>query len=120
MSRSAEPKSVDVQLAAGTGLDIEWRDGHCSHFSFPYLRAVCPCAECSAKRAAKGRLAGAPRAMRFDDLGTPAGTVRALSAEPVGKYALRFLWDDGHRDGDYSWEFLRDVCPCVVCSRAPG
>jgi len=44
--------------------------------------------------------------------------VRALNTEPVGKYALRFHWDDGHGDGDYSWDFLREVCPCAACARA--
>jgi DUF971 family protein len=118
MSRSAEPTSVQVQLAAGTGVDIEWQDGHRSHYSFSYLRSVCPCAGCAAGRAAQGRLAGAPRRMRFDDLGTLGAAVRALNTEPVGKYALRFHWDDGHRDGDYSWDFLREVCPCAACTRA--
>jgi DUF971 family protein len=118
MSGSAEPKSVQVQLAAGTGVDIEWQDGHRSHYSFSYLRSVCPCATCSARRAAQGRLPGAPRHMHSDDLGTLGAPVRALKAEPVAKYALRFHWDDGHRDGDYSWDFLREVCPCRACSAA--
>jgi len=117
MPRSAEPKSIDVQVAAGTGLDIEWQDGHRSHYSFSYLRSVCPCANCSAARAAQGRLAGEPRPMTFEDLGKLGAKVRAVKAEPVGKYALRFHWDDGHAEGDYSWEFLRDVCPCAACDR---
>jgi DUF971 family protein len=118
VSLSAEPKSVQVQVAAGTGVDVEWHDGHRSHYSFSYLRSVCPCAACSSKRAAQGELPGAPRPLRFDDLGKLGAAVRALMAEPVGKYALRFHWDDGHRDGDYSWDFLREVCPCAVCVRA--
>lgn len=118
MSRSAEPKSVRVQLAAGTGVEIEWQDGHRSHYSFSYLRSVCPCAACSAARAAQGRLPGAARPMRFLDLGTLGIAVRARKAEPVGKYALRFHWDDGHREGDYSWDFLREVCPCATCTAA--
>jgi DUF971 family protein len=116
MSPSAEPKSVQVQLAASTGVDIEWQDGHRSHYGVSYLRSVCPCAACSPRRAAQGRLPGVFRPMRFDDLGTLGTAVRALRAEPVGQYALRFHWDDGHRDGDYSWDFLREVCPCAECS----
>jgi DUF971 family protein len=90
MSGSTEPKSVQVQLAAGTGVDIEWQDGHRSHYSFSYLRSVCPCAACSARRTAEGRLPGAPRPMRFEDLGMLGAPVRAVKTEPVGKYALRF------------------------------
>lgn len=30
-----------------------------------------------------------------------------LSVEPVGHYAVRLLFSDGHRSGIYSWETLR-------------
>jgi DUF971 family protein len=39
-----------------------------------------------------------------------------LSAEGVGKYAIKFHWNDGHELGIYSWQFLRDVCPCEECN----
>ena len=32
---------------------------------------------------------------------------RPLEATPVGRYALKFKWADGHESGIYSWEFLR-------------
>lgn len=115
MSSRTEPKSVEVQLEAGAGVDVEWQDGHRSHYNFSYLRSVCPCAACSARRASQGRQPGVPRAMRLDDLGTLGAAVRAVKVDPVGRYALRFHWDDGHRDGYYSWDFLREVCPCTVC-----
>ena len=41
---------------------------------------------------------------------------KPLSAEPVGKYAIKFHWNDGHELGIYSWQFLRDVCPCEECT----
>jgi DUF971 family protein len=28
----------------------------------------------------------------------------------VGKYAVRFKWNDGHEAGLYSWDYLRNVC----------
>jgi DUF971 family protein len=37
------------------------------------------------------------------------------SAEGVGKYAIKFHWNDGHDLGIYSWRFLREVCPCKEC-----
>jgi len=120
MSPMAEPKSVQVHIAAGTGLEIEWQDGHRSHYSFSYLRSACPCAECSAQRAAKGRQPGVPYRLQFEDLATLGAPARVLKAEPVGKYALRFHWSDGHQVGDYSWDFLREVCPCASCCSARG
>ncbi len=41
--------------------------------------------------------------------------MRATHAEPVGRYAIRFIFHDGHQTGIYSWEYLRDVCPCAEC-----
>ncbi len=32
--------------------------------------------------------------------------------ERVGNYALQLVWKDGHNYGIYSWELLRDMCPC--------
>jgi hypothetical protein len=40
---------------------------------------------------------------------------KPLSAEGVGKYAIKFHWNDSHDLGIYSWQFLRDVCPCEEC-----
>ena len=46
----ADPKSVNVKLSAGTGMDIEWSDGHRSTYTFVYLRDACPCALCNDER----------------------------------------------------------------------
>jgi DUF971 family protein len=32
--------------------------------------------------------------------------------ERVGNYALQLTWKDGHNYGIYTWELLRDMCPC--------
>ena len=29
--------------------------------------------------------------------------------EPTGRYALRFVFDDGHDSGIYSWDYLMDL-----------
>ncbi len=43
--------------------------------------------------------------------------VKPLSAEGVGKYALKFNWNDGHALGIYSWQWLREICPCDQCRK---
>ena len=43
---------------------------------------------------------------------------RPTEVEPVGKYGIRFTWNDGHQHGIYSWEFLREHCPCQDCKAA--
>ena len=42
--------------------------------------------------------------------------VKPLEVTPVGKYALKFKWSDGHESGIYSWEYLRRVCQCESAS----
>lgn len=32
--------------------------------------------------------------------------VRIVGVEPVGNYAVRLTFDDGHRTGIYTWEYL--------------
>jgi DUF971 family protein len=32
--------------------------------------------------------------------------VKIMALEPVGNYAVRILFDDGHDSGLYSWDFL--------------
>ena len=35
--------------------------------------------------------------------------VRILRVDPVGNYAVRLAFDDGHSSGIYSWPFLLDM-----------
>lgn len=114
----ADPKSVKVNLTTGTGMDIEWKDGHRSHYSFVFLRDACPCALCDEERSKAGREPGEPPKKAADALPMFKPAVKPLSAEGVGKYAIKFQWNDGHDLGIYSWEFLRKVCPCEECKKA--
>jgi DUF971 family protein len=114
----ADPKSVKVNLTTGTGMEIEWKDGHRSSYSFPYLRDACPCALCDEERGKTGRRPGEPPKLAPGALPMFKPAAKPVSAEPIGKYAIKFNWNDGHELGMYSWQFLRDVCPCVECTAA--
>ena len=35
--------------------------------------------------------------------------MRILRFEPVGKYAARIVFDDGHDTGLYTWAYLREL-----------
>lgn len=35
--------------------------------------------------------------------------VRILKLEPVGNYALKITFDDGHDSGLYNWPYLQDI-----------
>ena len=114
----ADPKSVKVHLKAGTGVEIEWGDGHLSQYSFPYLRQACPCALCDEERAKTGRTPGEAPRLKPGELPIFKEAPKPLSAEPVGTYAMKFKWNDGHDLGIYSWKWLREICPCEECRRA--
>ena len=112
---ATDPKSVKVNLSTGTGVDIEWKDGHSSHYGFVYLRDACPCAMCNEERDKSGRKPGESAKLAPGTLPMFKAAAKPVSAEAIGKYAIRFKWNDDHDLGIYSWKFLREVCPCGEC-----
>ena len=112
---ASDPKSVKVNISTGSGVDIEWGDGHVSHYSFVYLRDACPCAMCNEEREKSGRQPGEAPKLAPGTLPMFKPTAKPVSAEAVGKYAIKFNWNDSHDLGIYSWRLLRDLCPCAEC-----
>lgn len=112
-----DPKSVKVNLTAGTGMEIEWKDGHRSSYTFKFLRDACPCALCEDDRAKAGRKPGEAPGLAPGALPMFKPAAKPVSADAVGKYALRFAWNDNHDLGIYSWAYLREVCPCAECAK---
>jgi DUF971 family protein len=111
-----KPIDVKVRVSTGEGVEITWSDGHVSRYPFPYLRDLCPCALCNDEREKDARLKAAG--------GTPSAAlpmfkprVTAKSANAVGNYALQIHFSDGHTTGIYSYEHLREICPCEDCGR---
>jgi DUF971 family protein len=41
--------------------------------------------------------------------------IRPSEVAMVGNYAIRFHWNDGHQHGIFSWDYLREWCPCDQC-----
>ncbi len=112
---AAMPKKVRVKKTEGTGVEIDWKDGHRSAWTFAWLRNACPCATCHEEREHTGRVAGEPKPREQTLLMMYEAPVRPLEIIPVGKYALKFKWSDGHESGIYSWDYLRRVCRCDQC-----
>jgi DUF971 family protein len=89
------PQPTDIKLRTGSRLlEVHFDDG--SHFELPfeYLRVFSPSAEVRGHGGGEGTL----------QLGKQA--VGISSIEPVGNYALRLFFDDGHNTGLYSWSVL--------------
>src|ERR1700746_1499979 len=93
-TEAIDPKSVKVNLTTGSGVDIEWKDGHVSHYNFVYLRDACPCAMCEDERAKSGLRPGDPPKLPPGALPMFKPTAKPVNAEAVGKYAIKFSWND--------------------------
>jgi len=39
----------------------------------------------------------------------PSGSPKIADIQEVGNYALRFVWEDGHNSGIYSFVYLRTL-----------
>ena len=86
----------------GDEIAISWSDGMESFLRHDALRAASPSAENQGESDVFGnRYGGSPAASR-------AG-VRVTGWEPVGNYAIRFEFSDGHRTGLYTFDYLRKL-----------
>lgn len=91
-----------IEQAGPDRLRIRWRDGHESLYPVRELRLACPCARCIEE------MTGRPM---LDPSEVPAD-IRPVRIEPVGRYALQITWTDGHDTGLFTFERLRELCPC--------
>jgi len=101
------PAKVRVDKTGGSGMEIDWKDGHKSQWSFRWLRDACPCATCHDEREKSGRAPGEPKPGPTTLLPMYQAPPRPDSVTPVGRYAISFHWNDGHSSGIYSWDYLR-------------
>jgi DUF971 family protein len=105
------PIEVKIRVSTGEGVDVTWSDGHTSHYDFAYLRDHCPCALCNDEREKKSRMGATT------DLPMFKPKVTARGAKAVGNYAVQIDFSDGHSTGIFSFEHLREICPCEACGR---
>jgi len=102
-SVAIEPR--DMEWVEKGVLGIQWSDGHASRYPVRYLRQQCPCAACVDEWTGERRLQG-------DDVPL---LIMVKDIQPVGRYALQFIWSDGHDSGIYSYTLLRKLCQCDSC-----
>lgn len=82
-------------------LGIEWSDGQRRVYDVAELRSNCPCAMCADLRRQRGD--GEPPS------DTPTPPVSITQMGPVGNYAYKIHFSDGHSTGIYTLELLREL-----------
>ncbi len=91
------PAPIDIRPVGSNEVLILWEDQTRNLFSCRDLRYHCPCAECVDERTGK-------RVIRLEQIPENL-SIREIS--PVGRYAIRFTWSDGHSTGIYSFGHLQ-------------
>lgn len=89
---------IEIRLRKNSRvLAISFDDGHEFEYTFEYLRVHSPSAE------VVGHGPGQ------ETLQTGKEDVLITAIDPVGHYAVRLVFDDGHDTGLYSWTYLYEL-----------
>lgn len=96
MSMTELPTDITLHQQSRT-LEIAFADGARYHFPFEFLRVHSPSAE------VRGHGPGQ------EVLQVGKRNVAVLDIAPIGSYALKIGFDDGHDSGLYTWEYLHDL-----------
>ncbi len=92
------PQPTDIRIRTESRLlAVTFDDGSRYELPFEYLRVFSPSAEVKGHGGGEGVL----------QLGKE--NVGITGVEPVGNYALRLIFDDGHDTGLYSWALLHEL-----------
>lgn len=94
----SHPWPTEIKLKKNDSvLRVTFDDGRVEEFSARVLREHSPSAEVQGHG---GKMGSMKPVVHIN----PA--VRMTGVEPVGNYAIRILFDDGHATGIYSWAYL--------------
>ena len=97
-SGAQEPLVSELRLnPQKSELAVTFTDGVAGRLSAEFLRVVSPSAEVQGHSPSERKLVPGKRNV----------TIRAI--EPVGNYAVRLVFSDGHNTGLYSWHYLYEL-----------
>lgn len=93
---TAPPRPTEIRLRKSAGVvAVSFDDGSRYELPFEYLRVFSPSAEV--------------RGHGTEILQVGKEKVKVVGVEPVGSYAVRLKFDDGHDTGLYSWPVLHEL-----------
>jgi DUF971 family protein len=94
----SDPTPTELKLRTRSRqLEVVFDDGSRFELSFEYLRVHSPSAEVKGHGPGEGVLV------------TGKESVGITAIEPVGRYAVKLVFDDGHDTGLYSWKYLYEL-----------
>jgi len=82
---------------AKDNLKVSFDDGKEFEFSAEYLRVMSPSAEVQGHSPDQRKTVPGKKSVKISDI------------EPVGHYAIKIVFDDGHDTGVYSWKHLYEI-----------
>lgn len=92
------PRPTEIRLHQKSRLlEVVFDDGRAFRLPCEFLRVFSPSAE------VRGHGPGQ------ETLQTGKEEVRITAVEPVGNYAVRLVFSDGHDTGLYSWDYLYEI-----------
>lgn len=93
-----KPKPIDIRLHSKSRvLELVFDDGKTFSLSCEMLRVYSPSAE------VRGHGVGQEVLQVGKEL------VNITAIEPMGNYAIKLVFDDGHQSGIYAWDFLYNL-----------
>ncbi len=96
MTTLPQPTEITLHQKSKT-LEVAFDNGARFTFPFEFLRVYSPSAE------VRGHGPGQ------ETLQVGKRNVNVTEIVPVGQYAIKIVFDDGHDSGLYSWDYLYDV-----------
>lgn len=82
-------------------VEVRWADDKVSCYRVYDLRCGCRCAGCV------DEITGA----RILDVDSVSKDISVRALQPVGGYAIKLTFTDGHDAGLFTWEYLRELDP---------
>ncbi len=100
MKQGGGPEPVASELRLNpekSALSVTFTDGFQERLPAEFLRVVSPSAEVQGHSPSERKIVPGKREV----------TIKAI--EPVGNYAVRLVFSDGHNTGLYSWAYLYEI-----------
>jgi DUF971 family protein len=95
MTQNEQPYAIDIKLhRRSQRLEVRFSDGFAGELSAEFLRVHSPSAEVKGHGPGEGVLVAYKQDVKIERI------------EPVGRYAVRLVFSDGHNTGIYTWPIL--------------